>query len=434
MKLSLILNITTEYLVILPGMFLCFLPVTKWLKLPPAKLYLSYSAVIILLCLVLGCLNAGSQKYYANLFFLPLMLIFINVYFLSVEMDKLKLLYLFLCAAAALSFGGLAGSITEAAVYPEANVYKPSDYGLIVQFIISFLFLGIFYLFQNKIVWIFENFHSKAVWRTVWTVPALVTFSNIMMEPVEYHNVWVGRIFLLYLILEAVLLYFFIFFQFMFYQIAKTTQEKYLSEKTALLYQIQANQYEALKNYMVQTRHLRHDFKHVMMTVGELIQKEKYTEVKTYAGRYYETFSDKGLQYSFCKHTAVNALLSYYANIAADSNIQTKFEIRLQNKIGISDIDLSILFGNLLEHAITQAVRSEKKYICLTADTDTPGSLYLVMTNSFQEKADRKDSQSKRDGSSADIDSIKAIAQKYHGVAEFYVNDKEFISNIMLKL
>jgi len=435
MKLLLILHIAAEYLVILPGMLLCFLPVTKWLRLPPAKLYPLYIASLILVCLVLGCLNADNPNYYENLFFLPLMLVFMIIYFGTVRLEKLKLLYLFLCAAAALSFGALAGSMTEAALYPQSDIYKLSDYGLIVQFIISFLFLGAFFLFRKKIAWIFENLHSKAVWRSVWTVPALIAFSNFMMEPLEYYNVWVGRIFLLYFIMEIVLLYLFIFFQFMFYQIAKTSYEKYMSEKTTLIYQIQGTQYEALKNHMEQTRGMRHDFKHVMMTVGELIQKEKYDEVKVYTEHYYKAVLNKSMQYSFCKNAAVNAILSYFTNIAADAGIQTKFQVGLPDKTNISDIDLSIVFSNLLENAVmaAKAVQPEKRYIRLTADTNTPNSLYIVMTNSFG-ASDKKYSQLNTKGNAAGLSSIRSIAEKYHGVAEFYEDKGEFVSNVMLEL
>ena len=122
MKLSIVLNIAAEYLVILPGMFICFFPVTKWLRLPPAKLYPLYSAILIVLCLILGCLNANNPKYYANWFFLPLILISIIIYFQTVRLDKQKLFYLFLCASAALSFGTFAGCITEAIIYPNDGI------------------------------------------------------------------------------------------------------------------------------------------------------------------------------------------------------------------------------------------------------------------------------------------------------------------------
>lgn len=435
MKLSIVLNIAAEYLVILPGMFICFFPVTKWLRLPPAKLYPLYSAILIVLCLILGCLNANNPKYYANWFFLPLILISIIIYFQTVRLDKQKLFYLFLCASAALSFGTFAGCITEAIIYPNDGIYKLFDYGLMVQFIISFLCMGVFYFFRKKIEWIFENFHSKTVWRTVWTVPAFITFSNLMMQPVKYNNVWIGRIFMLYLLVETILLYFFIFFQFIFYQIAKTSYEKYQSEKISLTYQIQASQYETLKNYMEQTRGMRHDFKHVIITVRELIQEEKYSEAKNYIRHYYKDILDKTMQYNFCKNTAANAILSYYANIAVLADIQIDFQVRLPNKIYISDIDLSIIFGNLLENAVkaSKTVQQEKRYICLAADTDTPGSLYIVMTNSF-ETTEQKESLLNNEKYINNLSSIRNIAEKYYGVAEFYKNEGEFVSNIMLKI
>lgn len=346
-----------------------------------------------------------------------------------------KIFYFVSCALAALSFGKLAGSITETLIYPDADIYKHSNYGLMVPFIIDFLFLGMFYLFRKKIAWIFENFHSKAVLWTVWTVPAFITFANLMMDFIKYKNVWVETTFFLYMIIELVLLYFFIFFQFIFYQIANISYEKHMLEKTSFIYQIQAHQYEALKKYMEQTRGMRHDFRHVMITVRELIQKENYKEVQNYTRRYYNDILDETVPYNFCKNTAANAILSYYANIAVLADIQINFQVRLPDKIYISDIDLSIVFGNLLENAVkmSKTVQQQKRYICLTADIDTPGSLYIVMTNSFEaekQKENLLDSEEYRNN----LSSIQNIAKKYYGVVEFYKNEGEFVSNIMLNI
>ncbi len=435
MNLPLILHVAAEYLIILPAIVLCFLPVTKWLKFAPAKLYPLCTIIVVLLCFALGCLNPNSLKYSANTLFLFLMLIFMIIYFQTVHLDKQKLFYLFLSSLTALSFCRLAGNITEAFIYREADIHKYFDYGLIAQFLFSFFFLGIAFLFRKKIAWIFENFHSKIVWRTIWTIPAFITFTNFMMVPVKYRNVWVGRAFLLYLTIEMVLLYFFMFFQFIFYQIAKTSYEKYMLEKSSFVYQIQARQYEALKKYMEQTRSMRHDFRHIMITVGELIQKGNYEQVQNYTRHYYHDILDETMPYSFCKNTAVNAILCYYANIATHADIQIDFQVGLPDKIYISDIDLSIVFGNLLENAIKMAktVQQKKRCICLTADIDTPDSLYIVMTNSVK-TAKQRESLSDNKEYIDNLSSVRNIAEKYCGVADFYENKDKFASNVMLKI
>lgn len=73
--------------------------------------------VALLFCLTFGTICI-IKELDANFFFIPTMLICIVAYFYNVNLDHLKLLYLFLCAIALLSFGGLANDITEAKLNP----------------------------------------------------------------------------------------------------------------------------------------------------------------------------------------------------------------------------------------------------------------------------------------------------------------------------
>lgn len=434
----LILNRAVEFAVIIPGVFICFMPVKKWIKVYLPKLYFLVTAVVAAICFFFGYLCAKGN-YYNNVFFIPIMSILALGYFSVVNLEKRKLWYLFLCATAALSFAGLANDMTEAMLNPHKDMHGYCMYGITVQYLISLLILGLFYLVRNKLTWIFENFHSKSVWRTVWVIPALITFCNLMMCPLDYANVRIGKIFFLYLLVDFILLFFFLMFQFLFYQIAVSAAEKYAAEKTAFVYQAQIAQYQSLQAYMEQTSRLRHDFKHVMATVGELIQNRQYDELQQYTNDYHKVFSSYGQQSVFCRNAGVNAILSYYANLAKDSGIQMNLQVQIPDQADFSEIDVSILFGNLLDNAIyaCKTVSQRERYINLTADTDTPGSFYIVMANSFDGKAKEKDGRffsTKTEGSSIGLSSIRTIAEKYHGIAEFYVEDKEFISNIMMRL
>ena len=174
------------------------------------------------------------------------------------------------------------------------------------------------------------------------------------------------------------------------------------------------------------------------ISTGELLQTKQYDKLKQYADDYCRTFSDAPSVCHFCKHASANALLSYYASIAADHKITIQFQIQIPENISVSDIDLSILLGNLLENAVFACKTAEpaKRYIHLTADTNTPGALFIVMANSFDGKIKKSNGgflSTKEGGSAIGLSSVRAIAEKYQGFAQFSADKTEFISNVMLK-
>lgn len=86
-----------EYGIILPGIFLCIIPVADWLIIPQRKLYPVLLPCMVAVCFVLAWVDS-SGSYYTNIFFFPLLGICLIAYFLTVKLEKLKLLYMFLCA------------------------------------------------------------------------------------------------------------------------------------------------------------------------------------------------------------------------------------------------------------------------------------------------------------------------------------------------
>ena len=78
-------------------------------------------------------------------------------------------------------------------------------------------------------------------------IPAIISFCNIYMIPIDYANIRVGRIFQIAMVIEGVLFLFFMLFQSLLYIIAVTTSRKIEADSTALMYQLQADQYEKMQ-------------------------------------------------------------------------------------------------------------------------------------------------------------------------------------------
>ena len=158
-----------EYGIILPGIFLCIIPVADWLIIPQRKLYPVLLPCMVAVCFVLAWMDS-SGSYYTNIFFFPLLGICLIAYFLTVKLEKLKLLYMFLCATAALSFGCIMNYYIIARIDPHSNIHDDSVPGLIIQYAVSLLIMSVLLRMRHKYRWLFENFNTTLFWRILLSV------------------------------------------------------------------------------------------------------------------------------------------------------------------------------------------------------------------------------------------------------------------------
>ena len=100
---------------------------------------------------------------------------------------------------------------------------------------------------------------------------------------------------------------------------------------------------------------MRHDFRHHMQYIGQLLERGKERE----AMRYIEAFLhglDAASQLDFCPHVTVNAILSSFYDRARKEGIPISVTAEVPEHIAIADMDFVAILSNLLENAINGCV------------------------------------------------------------------------------
>lgn len=80
---------------------------------------------------------------------------------------------------------------------------------------------------------------------------------------------------------------------------------------------------------------------------------------------------------------------------------------------------------------------TDSRYHCLTVLIKNDYDLYIVSTNSFNGIVKANELgyiSTKRRGNGIGIHSMKMVAKKYHGIANFYNSEDEFFCDILLKI
>ncbi|WP_346908268.1 sensor histidine kinase [Faecalicatena orotica] len=215
-------------------------------------------------------------------------------------------------------------------------------------------------------------------------------------------------------------------------------------QKKAL--EIQKLQYESITREMEQTRRIRHDMRHSLNRISQLLSQGDDEAVKDY-------LSDLTVQVShrdrtdYCKNTTVNSLLQYYVGWAEDKNIRCEVQADCGD-ITIAPVDLTVLLGNVMENAIRACEKmSENRWITVKIGV-IGGSLVMQIANACQEihpsgkyKLDGSFLPaaafvSNRTGGGYGLYSLEHTAKKYSGNTRFCYDEhtKTFITRIRLNL
>ena len=139
----------------------------------------------------------------------------------------------------------------------------------------------------------------------------------------------------------------------------------------------------------------------------------------------------------FCDNTAVNALLNFHMQTASARDIELNWEIDLPEKLGISDIDLCSIIGNILENAITacEGIPAQERFIDLSIRPDPDGHLYIIASNPFDGEL-RLDGtvylSTHENGSGIGLSSISSTAAGYGGRAQFRHQEHEFYTDVVI--
>ena len=198
---------------------------------------------------------------------------------------------------------------------------------------------------------------------------------------------------------------------------------------------MQAMQYENLQEKITEARRAKHDIHHHITLMQEYLKNHDYTAAEEYLNRYRQRLPDDSL-ICFCKNSAVNAVLLYFAQQAKRNGIDYIVKVDVNESIGIDDADLSVLFGNLVENAV-DACRMEKvndRKIIIRAKADE-NSLCVTVDNTFsgtlQKTADGMLISTKHSGMGLGTESVKSIVKKHSGICKFEAKNGIFYASVI---
>lgn len=279
---------------------------------------------------------------------------------------------------------------------------------------------------------------SGKEWRYYWLIPATFTFMwmyhvygssdnalNIVQNPKTL-------IFLLIIHLSGLLIYYLVI------KLSSQLQTNLELERKNHLLDIERIEYNSLYERIEETRRSRHDLRHHILVMSDYLDNQEYDSLKKYFMEFKESIPEIG-DFLFCPNRPVNRLIFFFATQAQNHGIDFQVNLELPPELNISESDISILLGNLLENALDacKEQKSLQKKIVISGKSDNR-TLYFTIDNTF-ENAIKKTLTgefitTKKNGSGIGLQSVKNVVKKYNGVFTAEQKNNVFYTSFMLNL
>ncbi|MCL2718350.1 MAG: GHKL domain-containing protein [Lachnospiraceae bacterium] len=196
-------------------------------------------------------------------------------------------------------------------------------------------------------------------------------------------------------------------------------------ESVSKMLDVQRAYLSLLEDKEEETRVAKHDMRHHITVIKQLIPKTAPNEKVT---AYLDAVDDIKIQISqmhYCDHDFVNMLLGLYAGMARQQ--ETGFLIRasLPAMINILDIDLCVIISNLLENALEASAKlpEDEREVSVNIGCEL-GWLGIFVKNRFDGILEKKDelflSRKQTGRFGIGLVSAETVCKKYGGNANFY--------------
>lgn len=290
---------------------------------------------------------------------------------------------------------------------------------------------GVFFFktFTVKIPALLAEPALSRIWRYVMPVPMLLSVLFLWVSPREAAVVMTGRVritTMLFLTIVPPVLWF--FYHAAWWIMAQLAESARIREENNLL-QIEGKRYRELREYMDETRALRHDFRQHLNAISGLAQTGQNEKLIAYLTEYTQTISETKTAY--CKNKTVDALAAHYDSIAASQDSFISWTLELPEELPLPETDYCVMLGNLTENALraVKKIPQNERHITVTSKMLSEAMLGLSVKNPYSGTVqfDRTGLPlPARAGHGIGLQSVRNTAEKYHGSVEIAAEDGSF--------
>ena len=355
-----ILRPVLELSVIIPGILLAYLPVKSYLKLTPFKLTAWLLPLLLGICIFGGAVCCAFH-FPTRWVLFPLLPVIMLIYHKTLKISVWKSVSIFLAVFAVFacinSLSRAVNALITADLHiTENELWFHTGAGIFYNVICLLFVLAAWYPVHHRVQTMIADENFAQTWYVFWILPVIFIGVNLFMIPKYRSTLYTGRVLQCYIVLSLVLLIILLLFYAMFLMLAVSLNRNARLQHENHLLSLQQERYKDLCMAIEEARQARHDIRHHFVQLSALAEQGDMEKIKKYLLAATGKISDYNLH--FCENQAVDSVFGYYSALAKRENIPFHALVSLPADLSIDEIDLCLVFSNLLENAIQASVKT----------------------------------------------------------------------------
>ena len=190
--------------------------------------------------------------------------------------------------------------------------------------------------------------------------------------------------------------------------------------------------YAEVENMYSRMRGWRHDYRHHIQAMKVHAANREYEEID----RYLDMLDDDLTNVETVLKTGnrmADAILNSKLSLAAQKDIQVKADAKIPVSLTVSELDLCIVIGNLLDNAIEACMELPPEERLIRIYMEMKGNyLYIALTNTAAGKKKQSFRSTKGEGHGFGIARADDIVKKYGGYITRASEDEAFSTEVLL--
>ena len=219
--------------------------------------------------------------------------------------------------------------------------------GMFISKMLCLLIIGIIVYYANKR----KSSHLKTIWRIIPLLFCQLILIVIIVA--VFFNAYQSYGILSNLdIVKIIGILFVSIFIYTYYDIMTRVEEfKYMNDLAKIQLDNHIKYYNHVREQEEVLISIEHDCRQFVAVLDNLI-KAGYTEEAIEYKASFEKFIDKNINLAFSPHPVVSAIINNCIRRSKNLGVSGEYDIRIPKTLEISDVDLTIILGNVLENAI----------------------------------------------------------------------------------
>ncbi len=176
-----------------------------------------------------------------------------------------------------------------------------------------------------------------------------------------------------------------------------------------------------------------HDIRKHIGVLEELKQINAPSEVQSYADSFEDMVAPLLIK-QYCENAILNIILNDKINYCEKNDIQFDIDIQEISIEFMKPIDITTLFGNLLDNAVEACERAQEKRISLKVHPFN-GFTYIQISNTFSGEIKRDVNgrliSNKGRHHGIGLENVEKVLKQYNGSIEFLIENKTFMAEAM---